>query len=127
MNSIRHLIVAGSLVCASLVPSAAHAVKTSASATASPGITQSASQTSGSNRPGSHAGAPLSSGLLALGSANDAQTAHSTEEPNREDARLAQREQGAPELRDFRGGRVYIYLGGGVTLLLVLLLVLILL
>lgn len=127
MNSIRHLIVAGSLLCASLVPSAAHAVTTASTASPeSPANAALAAGTNASRRSEAHPGAPLSSGLLALGSATDAPKPR-TAGGQSQDASLAQREQAAPELRDFRGGRVYLYLGGGATLLLVLLLVLILL
>ena len=65
----------------------------------------------------------LSSALLALGST----TGTSAENAGQEDAKLAQREREAPQLRNFQGGRVYLYLGGGATLILVLLLLLILL
>lgn len=124
MNSIRHFLVAGSLLCASLVPSAADAMTTSTSSGEGPTPAAVAPGATGANR--GHSGAPFSSGLLALGSANDGRTVHSGGGPA-DDASLAQREQAAPELRDFRGGRVYVYLGGGATLILVLILLLILL
>jgi len=123
MNSIRHFVLAGSL-CASLAPSVARGA-TSNSSTERPPAALAASN--GPNRPASRSGgAPLSTGLLALGSANEADNPPSADDQSR-DASLARREQSAPQLRDFRGGRVYVYLGGGVTLLLVLLLLLILL
>jgi len=102
MNLIRNLIAASSLLFVVLGPSVAHAAPAAAEQRA-----------------------PLSSALLALGSeANPRSTAESA---GREDAKLAQREQAAPELRSFQGGRVYLYLGGGATLVLVLLLLIILL
>jgi hypothetical protein len=40
---------------------------------------------------------------------------------------LAQREQQAPDLQDFRGGAVYLYFGSGVALVLLIILIVILL
>jgi hypothetical protein len=123
MNAIRNLIVASSLLFAGLAPSAADAEPVSASSSAS---------TSGRAWPtpvrvSDHSETPqataLSSALLALGST----TGTSAENAGQEDAKLAQREREAPQLRNFQGGRVYLYLGGGATLILVLLLLLILL
>jgi hypothetical protein len=124
MNSIQQLALAGSLLCASLVPSVARAVTTSESSTERPLAALAATTTAppASRTERSH----LSSGLLALGSENATEKTPSAGDQSR-DASLAQRERAAPQLRDFRGGRVYVYLGGGVTLLLVLLLILILL
>lgn len=68
--------------------------------------------------------APLSSALLALGSTGDSRPAAA---PGDEDTNLARREQASPELRNFHGGRVYLYMGGGATLILVLILLIILL
>lgn len=122
MNPIRHVIVALSLLGASLSPHAAHAAATASPSVESPALE---ARTGGSHGRAPRSSAPLSSGLLALGSAENAPGAPVS--ASEDDTRLAQREQASPELRDFRGGRVYLYLGGGATLLLVLLLVLILL
>jgi len=102
MNLIRNLIAVSSLLFVVLGASVAHAAATPAQQRA-----------------------PLSSALLALGS--EANTRPTVESARQEDAKLAQREQAAPELRNFQGGRVYLYLGGGATLVLVLLLLIILL
>jgi hypothetical protein len=118
MNPIRNLIVA-SLLFAGLGPSAAQAAPASVSSS------QRALPTSA--RASGHSEAPpptpLSSALLALGST----TGIPAENAGQEDAKLAQREQAAPQLRNFQGGRVYLYLGGGATLILALILILILL
>ena len=103
MNLIRNLIAASSLLFVVMGPSVAQAAPTAAQQRA-----------------------PLSSSLLALGTG--AETRPAPEAAGRqEDAKLAQREQAAPALRNFQGGRVYLYLGGGATLVLLLILLLILL
>lgn len=127
MNQTRNLIVATSLALASLGPAAAHATTISTSSTG-PGAP--AALVASAAASGDHVArqrAPLSTGLLALGSVAQTKQAPAAEGSGQDDAKLAQREQAAPELRSFHGGRVYLYLGGGATLILVLLLILILL
>jgi len=118
MNAIRNLVVASSLLFAGLAPSAALAAPVSASSFGRARPTSAPVSDSEAPQP-----TPLSSALLALGSA----TGTSVENAGEEDEKLAQREREAPQLRNFQGGRVYLYLGGGATLILVLLLILILL
>src|SRR5689334_16731293 len=114
MNPTRTLIVASSLALASLGSAAAHATTSS---TSSAGSDAPALVATAGTSPGSMFArrAPLSTGLLALGSAAESRSTP-VEVTGQEDAKLAQREQAAPELRNFRGGRVYLYLGGGATL-----------
>jgi len=126
MNQTRNLIVATSLALASLGPAVARATTISTSSTGPGAPTALVASAAASGDLVARQRAPLSTGLLALGSAT--QTGRAIAEGSgQDDAKLAQREQAAPELRSFHGGRVYLYLGGGATLILVLLLILILL
>src|SRR4051812_9038595 len=71
------------------------------------------------------AGGALSpSALLALGTTEGQGPAVADQQ---EGDALAAREKGAPALQDYRGGAAYIYIGGGATLILVLILLIILL
>lgn len=63
------------------------------------------------------------SALLALGATPGQGTAADQQEAKA----LAAREQAAPILQDYRGGRAYIYIGSGATLILVVILLIILL
>jgi hypothetical protein len=47
--------------------------------------------------------------------------------PQTEKSALAAREKAAPDLQNFKGGGVYIYLGGGATLILVIILLILIL
>lgn len=72
-------------------------------------------------------GAPLSSALLALGSTPVAPGREPAGASGRENAALAEREHATPALEGFRGGGTYVYLGGGATLVLAVLLIILLL